>query len=251
MRTELKITRAAKAAFLKNGYKNASVREIATTVGMTTGAIYGIFCSKQHLFDAIVEDAVREMVTIIERSRHQNFSLDGLPRKDVFDVVEKYFHDITEELLGCYFRHREALDLVLFKSEGSTYASFVLYLEDVTAIRLFSFYRLIAGPFDEITKLLLINISRSYVYNLLDGLQHLDTNRSFSCYVHKLQRMFSTGFRMLCDDICTGSGFGACRGLEFYMSRDLMHTFPALSADPEYKERTSFAAMAGGASSSE
>ncbi len=48
------IHRAAKAEFLEKGYKDASLRNIVKSVGMTTGAFYGYYKSKEELFEAIV-----------------------------------------------------------------------------------------------------------------------------------------------------------------------------------------------------
>ena len=45
---------AAKAEFLEKGYKDASLRNIVKSVGMTTGAFYGYYKSKEELFEAIV-----------------------------------------------------------------------------------------------------------------------------------------------------------------------------------------------------
>ena len=48
------IHRAAKAEFLEKGYKDASLRNIVKSVGMTPGAFYGYYKSKEELFEAIV-----------------------------------------------------------------------------------------------------------------------------------------------------------------------------------------------------
>ena len=48
------IHRAAKTEFLEKGYKDASLRNIVKSVGMTTGAFYGYYKSKEELFEAIV-----------------------------------------------------------------------------------------------------------------------------------------------------------------------------------------------------
>ena len=51
-----RIHRAAKAEFLEKGYKDASLRNIVKSVGMTTGAFYGYYKSKEELFEAIVSE---------------------------------------------------------------------------------------------------------------------------------------------------------------------------------------------------
>lgn len=54
-----KIHRAAKAEFLEKGFKTASLRNIVKTAGMTTGAFYGYYKSKEELFEALVGEHYR------------------------------------------------------------------------------------------------------------------------------------------------------------------------------------------------
>ena len=50
-----KIQQAALAEFLDKGFLGASLRQIVKNAGVTTGAFYGYFSSKEALFNAIVE----------------------------------------------------------------------------------------------------------------------------------------------------------------------------------------------------
>lgn len=49
---------AAKTEF-KKGFRNASMRSIAASVGVTTGAIYRYYSNKEALFDALVLSSCR------------------------------------------------------------------------------------------------------------------------------------------------------------------------------------------------
>ena len=53
-----RIHQAAKAEFLEKGYKDASLRNIVKSVGMTTGAFYGYYKSKEDLFEALVGETL-------------------------------------------------------------------------------------------------------------------------------------------------------------------------------------------------
>lgn len=48
--TQEKILCAAKAEFLKKGFQTASLRAIVKAAGVTTGALYGYYSSKEALF---------------------------------------------------------------------------------------------------------------------------------------------------------------------------------------------------------
>ena len=50
-----KIQEAAMAEFLDKGFLGASLRQIVKSAGVTTGAFYGYFSSKEALFASIVE----------------------------------------------------------------------------------------------------------------------------------------------------------------------------------------------------
>ena len=50
-----KIEQAALAEFLDKGFLGASLRQIVKNAGVTTGAFYGYFSSKEALFNALVE----------------------------------------------------------------------------------------------------------------------------------------------------------------------------------------------------
>lgn len=50
-----KIHQTATAGFLEKGFQGASLRNLVRTVGVTTGAFYGYYSSKEALSAALVE----------------------------------------------------------------------------------------------------------------------------------------------------------------------------------------------------
>ncbi|MDE6602502.1 MAG: TetR/AcrR family transcriptional regulator, partial [Lachnospiraceae bacterium] len=50
------ILSAAMEEFLEKGFKSASLRNIVKTAGVTTGAFYGYYDSKEDLFEALVSE---------------------------------------------------------------------------------------------------------------------------------------------------------------------------------------------------
>ena len=51
-----KILKVAEEEFLDKGFRGASLRTIVKKAGVTTGAFYGYFKSKEDLFDALVKE---------------------------------------------------------------------------------------------------------------------------------------------------------------------------------------------------
>ena len=51
-----KIHQVAIQEFLEKGFQGASLRNIVKEAGVTTGAFYGYYKSKEELFDALVKE---------------------------------------------------------------------------------------------------------------------------------------------------------------------------------------------------
>jgi AcrR family transcriptional regulator len=62
-RTREKIVTAAKSLFAKRGYEGATIRDIARTAGMSTGAVFASFADKSDLFTDIAETEQAEMLS--------------------------------------------------------------------------------------------------------------------------------------------------------------------------------------------
>jgi AcrR family transcriptional regulator len=77
--TRERLLRAARSAFARNGFHGASVEEIASEAGFSTGALYSNFTGKEDLFLVLMEreidayareisDAVRARASMAERA---------------------------------------------------------------------------------------------------------------------------------------------------------------------------------------
>ena len=56
------IQQAAMQEFLDKGFQGASLRQIVKNAGVTTGAFYGYFSSKEALFASIVEPHAKALM---------------------------------------------------------------------------------------------------------------------------------------------------------------------------------------------
>lgn len=59
-RTRAQLMDAAAAVFARRGYVAASLDEVAEEAGLTKGAVYSNFDSKEELFEAVIEDRLNE-----------------------------------------------------------------------------------------------------------------------------------------------------------------------------------------------
>lgn len=118
--TQERILDAAKAEFLKKGFRTASLRTIVKEAGVTTGALYGYYDSKEALFDALTEDCYEHFLSAY---RNALDDFDKLPIDQQPERMSTVSQACLEKLLLYMFEHREAFHLLLLCSEGTRYSS--------------------------------------------------------------------------------------------------------------------------------
>ncbi|GAA1786582.1 TetR/AcrR family transcriptional regulator [Agromyces lapidis] len=79
-RTRAEIVRVATARFAEHGYAGVALDDLMAEAGLTRGALYHHFGSKQGLFQAVVEQAQRGVATAVElaSSGHDDVLADFL-----------------------------------------------------------------------------------------------------------------------------------------------------------------------------
>ncbi len=76
--TRRELLQRARAAFAEHGYSEAPIETVVRAAGMTKGALYHHFGSKQGLFAAVVRDVAEEIATSV------GAKLSGAPTKAKF-----------------------------------------------------------------------------------------------------------------------------------------------------------------------
>ncbi len=117
-----RIHRAAKAEFLEKGYKDASLRNIVKSVGMTTGAFYGYYKSKEELFEAMVGRHYEYILNCFKRAQ-QEFA--GLPHERQPEVMGDISGACMFDILHYAYAHLEECKLILCCSEGTRFSGLI------------------------------------------------------------------------------------------------------------------------------
>ena len=116
------IHRAAKAEFLEKGYKDASLRNIVKSVGMTTGAFYGYYKSKEELFEAIVGEHYEYILSRFIKAQQEFAELPAVQQPEVMsDISGLCMYD----MLHYAYEHLEECKLILCCSEGTRFAGLI------------------------------------------------------------------------------------------------------------------------------
>ena len=117
-----KIQEAALAEFLEKGFLGASLRQIVKNAGVTTGAFYGYFSSKEALFATIVEPHAS---TLMSRFMEAQTTFAELPKEEQPQHMGVESRDYVAWMVDYICRHREPVKLLLCCAEGTSYENFI------------------------------------------------------------------------------------------------------------------------------
>ena len=116
------IQQAAMQEFLDKGFQGASLRQIVKNAGVTTGAFYGYFSSKEALFTAIVEPHASMLMS---RFMEAQTTFADLPEEEQPKHMGVESRDHVAWMVGYICQHREPVKLLLCCAEGTSYEHFV------------------------------------------------------------------------------------------------------------------------------
>ena len=109
------LLRSAKEYFLKRGYEKASLRQICSGAGVTTGALYFSFENKEALFDALVGPTLQKLDAILDEVEQKVLKEGGKN----FDANK--FNDFIFKFL---IDNKDGIRLLMARAEGSQYEDF-------------------------------------------------------------------------------------------------------------------------------
>ena len=80
---------------MEYGFKSASLRQIVKTAGVTLGAFYGYYDSKEELFEALVGEQYNHMMTCYRKAQidFANLPPDEQPRR-MSEISGECMHDM-------------------------------------------------------------------------------------------------------------------------------------------------------------
>ena len=116
------ILRAAMAEFLDKGFQGASLRQIVKNAGVTTGAFYGYFSSKEALFNALVEP---HAAALMGGFMGAQTAFAELPEEQQPEHMGVESSDCVHWMVDYICQHRQPVKLLLTRAEGTGYEHFV------------------------------------------------------------------------------------------------------------------------------
>ena len=125
-----RIHRAAKTEFLEKGYKDASLRNIVKSVGMTTGAFYGYYKSKEELFAALVGEHYAYLLNCFQKAQKE---FADLPHEQQPEVMGNISGACMFDMLHYAYEHLEECKLILCCSEGTKFSRLIDEMVEIEA----------------------------------------------------------------------------------------------------------------------
>ena len=122
------IQRAAMQEFLDKGFQGASLRQIVKNAGVTTGAFYGYFSSKEALFNALVEP---HAAALMGKFMEAQTSFAELPEEEQPEHMGVESSSCVHWMVDYICRHREPVKLLLTRAEGTGYEQFIHNMVEV------------------------------------------------------------------------------------------------------------------------
>lgn len=113
---------AAMQEFLEKGFKSASLRNIVKTAGVTTGAFYGYYDSKEALFEALVGEQYDYFLNCFCQAQ-KDFA--ELPPEKQPDSLSTTSGECMYDMLLYAYNHLNEFKLILCHSEGTRFSKLV------------------------------------------------------------------------------------------------------------------------------
>lgn len=117
-----RIHQAARAEFRAQGFQRASLRKIVKSAGLTTGAFYGYYSSKEALFEALVGEAYDYLMG---RFREAQEAFARLPREEQPRELADFSGICMFDMLHYAYDHLEACQLLLCCAQGTRFAGMI------------------------------------------------------------------------------------------------------------------------------
>ena len=165
------IVYTAKQEFLRYGFKDASLRRIASAIGMTTGAIYTHFKGKQALFDAVVAPVIEKVGSVFTELSKSYYSDDSILQGITYEKTIKDLTVVYDFIYGNFDLFR----ILLLGADGSSHSDFVHVLVNHEVNHTLRYLERLDIGGDggiHLDNMIIHTISEGYINALLEPVRH-------------------------------------------------------------------------------
>lgn len=169
--TREKVLFFGKQEFLQKGFRNASLRNIASAAGVTTGAIYTYFKDKNALFEAIVAPVCGQVEGMFTQLSATYYTDEGV----VGELSTQNTIADLRRIYGFIYDNFDVFRLLVVGAEGSSKADYVHTIVDYEVEHTFKYLdrlRRGKGSDAKLNRTVVHIVSESYINALLEPVRH-------------------------------------------------------------------------------
>ena len=192
-----KIHIAAKQEFLEKGFQFASLRNIVKTAGVTTGAFYGYYKSKEELFDALVGEQAEYVLRLFDTTL-ENFNM--LSGEEQTNKMTDISGDAMLQMLDYIYDYMDAFKLLILCAEGTQYADFIHQLvlkETASTFAYIETLKHMGIKVKPINKNLIHIVSSGLFTGAFETIVHDMPKEEAKEYIQQLQQFHTAGWEEL------------------------------------------------------
>lgn len=125
--TEKNILNTARKHFLKDGFSGASLRNIVKDAGLTTGAFYKYYPTKEALFDALTDPYIEHIYQIYDRVVGD---FEKLSAKEQTSNMSDTSGDGMDQMIDYIYEHYDNFRLLLKCGDSGKFETFIHNMVD-------------------------------------------------------------------------------------------------------------------------
>lgn len=192
-----RIQSAARAEFLEKDFNSASLRQIVKNAGVTTGAFYGYFSSKEALFASIVEP---HAAAVMGKFMTAQIDFADLPREEQPSHMGKASGDCMDWMIDYMYEHYEEFKILLCRSDGTPYESFVHNMVEIEVeytFRYIDVLKSLGQAVPEIDRELCHMIASGMFDGIFEVLRHDMPKDRAKAFISQLREFHTAGWMKL------------------------------------------------------
>ena len=206
-----RILASAEKEFLKKGYLDASLRDIAADCGVSTSMIYTRFTDKAGLFDALVKPSLDELLSWYNAAQEEFLGYD----RDVqIQTLPATMNTRMIELVDYLYDHLNAFRLLALCSAGTAYENLVDNFANKHTDYTIRFIEATGSDIlssGRLTPELLHILSTAVYAGIFETVMHDMSRDEAHSHVRKLIRFFMSGWMDLFREADDAAGEGGAQ----------------------------------------
>ena len=192
-----RIQKAALEEFSEKGFLGASLRQIVKNAGVTTGAFYGYFSSKEALFASLVEP---HAAALMGRFMEAQTSFADLAEEEQPKHMGEASGDYVDWMVDYICQHREPVKLLLCRAEGTPYEHFahnMVEIEVEYTLKYMEVLRRLGKDIPDLSRSLCHIIASGMFNGLFEIVVHDMPREQARLYVAQFRAFYTAGWLKL------------------------------------------------------